>query len=157
MIDFHGTLMVSDGQVKKESFLSFYPIRKVIGFLSGFKFFIRISNSVLYPNAELIERLNKIGRSSSVMIFVVSAAHETARDIMEEDIKSIGLENFSGLILRDDFFESHTHYKVRIAKKLSADVVVEDCFHYGRAIKNALREDGKEAEVRCPDWHSILA
>lgn len=153
MIDFHGTLMVSEGKNKKEGLLSFYPVRKIVGFLSGFRFFVKFSNSILYPNYKLIERLNKIGIDSSVSIYVVSAAHETARSIMEEEIKNIGLENFSGLILRDNFFEAHTDYKVRIAKKLSVNVVVEDCIHYGKAIKKAV----PQAMVRCPDWHTKLA
>lgn len=153
MIDFHGTLMVSDSQVKKESLLSFYPIRKVVGFLSGFRFFVKMSNSVLYPNENLIERLNKIGMDSSIKIYVVSAACESSRDIMESEIKRIGLKNFACLILRQNIFESHTNYKVEVAKELHVDEVVEDCLHYGLAIKKAL----PNAIVRCPDWHNILA
>lgn len=153
MIDFHGTLMVSKGQIKKESLLSFYPIRKMVGFLSGFNWFVRFSNSKLYPNYDLIERLNRIGQDSSVKIFVVSAAGETSRKIMEEEIARIGLKNFSGLFLRERLFQSHSEYKVQMAGKLSADVVVEDCIYYGRAIKKAF----PNVLVRCPDWHSKLA
>lgn len=153
MIDFHGTLMVSEGQIKKESLLSFYPVRKTVGFMSGFRWFVRFSNSKLYPNYNLIERLNRLGQDSSIKIYIVSAACESSRSIMEEELKKIGLTNFSGLILRKDFFQSHTDYKVEMAGKLSADVVVEDCFHYGRAIKEAF----PHILVRCPNWHSKLA
>jgi hypothetical protein len=175
MIDFHGTLMVSDCQIKrkslfyfhpiwetnttsgvkirKESLLSFYPIRKVVGLLSGFRWFVKLSNSKLYPNYDLIERLNRIGEDSSMKIYVVSAAHESSRDIMEGEIKKIGLKNFACLILRDNIFESHTKYKVEMAKELHADEVVEDCLHYGLAIKKAL----PNAVVRCPNWYRKLA
>lgn len=154
MIDFHGTLMVSEGKHKKEGLLSFYPIRKIVGFLSGFTWFVKFSNSKLSPNYELIERLNRIGKDSiGVKIYVVSAACEASRSIMEKELENIGLRNFSGLILRDDIFESHTKYKVRVAKKICADVVVEDCLLYGRAIKKSL----PHVVVRCPNWHSKLA
>lgn len=156
MIDFHGTLKESarDGLISK--MLTFFLFRKLLGIMSGFRWFVNFANQRLVPNIGLIQKLNYFSDSPENLVVVVSAACESTRDIMEKELEDMGLD-YDYLILRERFLQSHTKYKVGVAKKIhrfcKTLTVVEDCFHYGKAIKKAI----PKAIVRCPNWNTIIA